>query len=90
VGEYLDHQEEFLNDVLTFFDLLRAPNRGLQKKPATAELLGWIIALKEMYKNLPNPMRHNPDLESSLSVLIKNADDFKQAKNILKEWLTKK
>jgi len=86
VGKYLDHQEEFLTDVLELFERLRAPGSGLQKKPATAELLGWIIALKEMHKELPNPMRNNDKLHRSLSVLLKNADDLKQANKILDEW----
>lgn len=86
VGKYLDHQEEFLTDVLELFERLRAPGSGLQKKPATAELLGWIIALKEMHKDLPNPMRNNDKLHRSLSVLLKNADDIKQANKILDEW----
>jgi len=86
VGKYLDRQEEFLSDVLDLFEQLRSPGSGIQKKPATAELLGWIIALKEMTKELPNPMRNNDKLDRSLSVLVKNADDVRQATRILEQW----
>jgi len=88
VGQYVDHEQEFLNDVLQLFTRLRVPSGGLQKKPATAELLGWIIALKETHPDLPNPMRNNDRLASSLSVLVKNSDDLTQARNILKTWQT--
>lgn len=88
VGEYVDNQEEFLKDVLELFELMRSPRGGLQKKPATAELLGWIIALKETSKEKKNPLRDNErKLRSSLSVLIKNAADLQQAKELLNTWL---
>lgn len=86
VGHYLDQQEAFLKDLLDFFYLLRATGSGLQKKPATAELLGWIIALKELHKDYPNPMRNNSKLARSLAVLVKNAEDLKQAEHLLEEW----
>jgi len=89
MGEYLDHQEEFLSDVLEFFERLRSTGSGIQKKPATAELLCWIIALEALYKELRNPMRHNDKLDRSLSVLVKNEDDLKQANEILKAWQKK-
>ena len=88
VGQYVDHEPEFLNDALALFERLHARTSGLQKRPATAELLGWIIALKEMRPDLPNPMRENDKLERSLSVLIKNEEDLKPAQEILKKWQT--
>lgn len=91
VGAHLQDSDGFLSDALDFFESLRSPASGLQKKPATAELLGWLIALKEMSTDKPNPMRDNDKaLRNSLSVLIKNVDDREQAKACLNRWLVKK
>ena len=88
VGQYVGDSEPFLNDALDFFTALRADTGGLQKKPATAELLGWMIALKEISKSRQNPMLDNEkNLRSSLSALIKNSDDMEQANHILTKWL---
>lgn len=90
-GAYVDNHAEFEKDALDFFEHLRSPASGLQKRPATAELLGWLIALKEMSKDKANPMRDNAELlKSSLTVLIKNADDLRQARSLLASWLEDK
>ena len=89
VGEYVEDHDAFLDDALEFFDRLRKPGSGLQKKPATAELLGWLIALKEMSRDKPNPMQDNEkNLNSSLTALIKNAEDLDQARTVLTKWMT--
>lgn len=90
VGKYLADSSEFLKDVIDLFYTLRDNNSGLRKKPATAELLGWIIALKEMRENESTPVRKNKGLlRSSLSVLIKSSDDLNQAHTVLNEWMRK-
>ena len=88
VGAYVTDSASFQKDALDLFETLRSPTSGLQKKPATAELLGWVIALKEMSRDAPNPIRNNAEaLENSLGILIKNADDLKQARAVLRTWL---
>ena len=91
VGKYVKNSGAFLNKALDLFDELRKPRTGLQKKPATAELLGWIIALKETNKNEANPINKKNDkkLLNSLTVLIKNSEDLVQAEKALKQWLEK-
>jgi len=91
IGRYVAEPTDFLTDALDFFKQLRATGSGLQKKPATAELLGWLIALKELSRDKPNPMRNNEKyLRSSLTALVKNSEDLKQANHILTQWLKQK
>ncbi|KKO18631.1 MAG: MoxR family ATPase [Candidatus Brocadia sp.] len=91
VGRYVTDSKTFLNKAVGLFYELREPKAGLQKKPATAELLGWIIALKEMNKDQADPLsRVNEEkILSSLSVLIKNTEDIAQAKKAVVQWLRK-
>ncbi len=91
VGKYVTDSKTFLNKkVVELFYELREPRRGLQKKPATAELLGWIIALKEMNKDLADPLSKTNEKKilNSLSVLIKNTEDIAQAQRAVTKWLS--
>lgn len=92
VGKYVENSEDFMNKALDLFIELRKPTTGLHKKPATAELLGWIIALKDGNKDNPNPIsKHNEEnLRRSLTVLIKTSDDIEQAEKALTRWLKTK
>ncbi len=91
VGEHVKNSKEFFNNALGLFYELRESRTGLQKKPATAELLGWIIALKDTNKNVANPIsKKNKDkVLNSLSVLIKNTEDIRQAEKAATQWLEK-
>ncbi len=87
VGQHIENNEEFLTDAIEYFSMLRRDDSGIQKKPATAELLGWITALKRISKEKENPMRNNIDkIENSLSALMKNNEDLIEAKNQIKKW----
>ncbi len=91
VGKHVAGSKEFLNNVVSLFYELRESRTGLQKKPSTAELLGWVIALKEMNKDQANPINRNNEekILNSLSVLIKNSEDITQAKKAVTKWLQK-
>ena len=91
VGKYVSDSKSFLNKAISLFYELREPRTGLQKKPATAELLGWIIALKEMNKDQADPMSriNEGKILNSLAVLIKNSEDIAQAKKAVTQWLKK-
>ncbi len=91
IGKYVTDSKSFLNKAVGLFYELREPRTGLQKKPSTAELLGWIIALKEMNKDQADPMNkmNEKKILNSLSVLIKNTEDIDQAKKIVTQWLKK-
>ncbi len=87
VGKYIENKQQFLKDLKNFFEYLREPGCGIQKKPATAELLDWIVALVKISKDKENPMCDNEEnLLLSLSTLIKNVDDYNLAQKLLKTW----
>jgi MoxR-like ATPase len=91
IGKYVSNSNAFLNNALGLFYELREPRNGLQKKPATAELLGWLIAMKEMNRDQENPIskKNEEKIINSLSVLIKNSEDITQAEKAVRKWLEK-
>ena len=48
LGLHLWGSNPFLQSALDLFYRLRSPQSGLRKKPATAELLGWLLTLKNL------------------------------------------
>ncbi len=83
LGEYIGtHADGFLNDALKFFFELRKEGR-LRKKPATAELLGWIRAMHELGKDHENPMSDPALLRRTLSILVKTKEDQEKAAGIV-------
>ena len=92
LGRFTGKSSPMLDDALNLFQTLRRDDSGLHKKPATAELLGWLLVLREMgdVEKCDNILREKPVcLASSLSTLIKNKDDQDLAKAVLEEWLSK-
>ena len=74
---------EFLNQALDIF--LRLRDGNLRKKPSTAELLNWLMVLREMYPDVDNPIANNPNcVLDSFSSLVKMKEDTDKAKDILK------
>jgi MoxR-like ATPase len=83
--------ETFLGDALGLFDELRRPASGLRKRPATAELLGWITALRRMAPDASNPLREIPvRARDALAALVKNEDDLDRARPIIEAWIRKR
>jgi MoxR-like ATPase len=75
----------FLEMALDFFEQLR--DCGLQKKPATAELLNWLVTLKTMFPDQENPLAQGRSvIERTLSVLIKSKVDRDTAQAVVKNW----
>ena len=80
--------EVLLSDSLNFFSKLREPNSGLRKRPATAELLSWLISLREQGMDPKSPLKKDPDTaRSTLSALVKSVEDQNIARTILADWL---
>jgi MoxR-like ATPase len=87
-----------VDDALDLFHRLRAPNSLLVKKPATAELLGWLTAIRALCKHFQLDedqsrllKEHSKQLiDPTLSVLVKNEADQNPAKAVVQEWLSKK
>jgi MoxR-like ATPase len=56
LGTHIAASSPFLDDALDLFYQLRDQSIGLRKKPATAELLGWLLALQAISDGLTNPL----------------------------------
>ncbi|MBA3247420.1 MAG: MoxR family ATPase [Pyrinomonadaceae bacterium] len=66
-----------LDDALNFFYQLRAVD-GLRKKPATAELLGWLLYLTQRGATPGDRLgQHSKLVWESISALVKDTDDLK-------------
>lgn len=78
----------WLEDALDLFSKLREPSRNLSKKPATAELLSWLVYLQARDAGVAGSLRTQPELTAaSLVALFKSAADQERVKAILTEWL---
>jgi MoxR-like ATPase len=88
LASFKDKEAQWLDDALDFFSKLREPNWGLDKRPATAELLNWLTYLRKRDVDVGKKLRAQSELvTSSLSALFKSADDQAKAKQILIEWV---
>ncbi|MCP4269243.1 MAG: MoxR family ATPase [Candidatus Brocadiaceae bacterium] len=89
LGIFTGDNNKLLNEALELFFKLREGRAGLRKKPATAELLGWLIVLKEnLKKGSGKSIRSNPEaVMSTISALAKTAEDQARAKKVIDQWL---
>ena len=80
--------QQWLSDALELFLKLREPGSGLTKRPATAELLGWLTYLKDRDVNAGDSLRQQRMLvQASLGALVKNQEDQRTAQIVIEEWL---
>jgi MoxR-like ATPase len=80
----IDDINQFLSQALELFFKLRG---GLRKKPATAELLNWLLVLREMFQGVDNPLIKYPEQTAiTLSTLVKSKDDQKAAERVLEQF----
>jgi len=87
-GSFESSGSPLLTDALELFFRLREPASGLRKRPATAELIGWLIAMREMGAPANDSLRqHSAAVLGTLSTLIKSADDQETARKIVETWL---
>lgn len=78
----------WLSEAIHFFGRLREPNRGLEKRPATAELLNWLSYLRKAgLSDDEHLWANNELLLSSMSALFKTVSDQESASSILTNWL---
>jgi MoxR-like ATPase len=76
------HNDDFITAALDFFQKLRdLPD--LRRKPATAELIAWISALRRAYPGRDNPLTEKQALLEKLGVLVKTRDDLGVARRSL-------
>lgn len=85
----LSEESPMLSDALEIFMELRKIE-GLEKKPATGELLVWLLYLLNRDVRVNDSLhRHAAVLAESIGALIKSAADQKTANDVLKQkgWL---
>ena len=88
VGSFENSDSRLLADALELFFKLREPASGLRKRPATAELIGWLTALVAMGASAADPLRMHGDAAlRALSALVKSSDDQEAARKIVEDWL---
>jgi MoxR-like ATPase len=86
VSNHLDlaSDSKFLQEAIALFERLR--KSGLRKKPATAELLSWLLALQG-FKTEPEIVLTETNIRQTLSSLIKTTEDQEKAQEIVKQWI---
>ncbi len=91
VGAAAAAGSDFLRDALDLLNELRSDAGGLRKKPATAELLSWILALRGQDPSAANPIAADPEaVRRTLIVLVKTREDQERAGELLDAWLKKR
>jgi MoxR-like ATPase len=73
---------DFIQSALRVFETLRALP-GIRKKPATAELIAWVSALRRAEPQTPNPLSGVDAQLKRLGVLVKNREDLELARRAL-------
>jgi MoxR-like ATPase len=87
LSRFLGMSDGFLADALDLFDRLRNPAAGLRKKPATAEVLSWLIALRALQPVVDNPLDDEPEVAlQTISSLVKTAEDQELARAVVARW----
>lgn len=89
LGAYVGGTSVFIDDALDLFFALREAPGGLRKNPSTAEMLGWMMALKQMAPDVENPLAKGRLALRTLSNLIKTAADQEKASEVVQKWLTR-
>lgn len=80
--------EGLLDDALMLFLRLRQAG-GLKKKPATAELLDWLLALRQHAESSEeNPLKNAAEdsIRGTLPCLVKTYEDLPIAEEVFRRW----
>lgn len=77
VGGFADSATPLVKEAFELFGLLRdEKRRQWEKRPATAELIGWLTVLREQGAAFDQPLRAQPEkLKKSISALVKGPND---------------
>jgi MoxR-like ATPase len=78
---------QLARDAIDFFCLLRDLREPLGKKPATAELLDWLEAIRQSGANPQEGLKAQSSYgASSLYTLLKGRDDLDRGRRLYAEW----
>lgn len=86
LGLHTGDSSPFLQSALDLFYRLRDFQSGLRKKPATAELLGWLLTLQTLGYDSISPSQKDIVLQT-LSSLVKTAEDQEKARRVVEQWI---
>ena len=90
VDEVVHADDAGVRDAVSLFGLLRAEDTPyrLTKKPATAELIGWINALRGAGANMKLTLKEQPDkVRDTLVSVVKLSGDRPSAQTIVEGWI---
>lgn len=88
LGDLAGNSSPLLSQALEVFFMLRQPDSGLRKKPATAELIVWLTCLRKLMASAESRLAESPQVTvNSLGCLVKSADDQSKARERVKRWL---
>jgi MoxR-like ATPase len=74
-------------DSVEFLLYMRSESAGLEKRPGTAELLGWISAMAKLGAKPTTPLREQTDFaERAFPALVKISGDQSRARELLWSW----
>lgn len=83
---------QHIPDLDTFLELfgdLRDLANGLRKRPATAELIGWLQVLAELRRGAGKTAATQLPIEQTLGSLVKTSDDLARAREVVQQWKQK-
>lgn len=86
LGINTGNSSPFLQSALDLFYKLRDTQTGLRKKPATAELLGWLLMLQSLGYKPTEPLTHKDGILRTLSSLVKTTEDQEKARKVVEQW----
>lgn len=75
-----------IEDFLQLFENLRDPANGLAKKPAIAELIGWLQVLEQIRTTTDTKTATELPVEQTLGSLVKTSDDMTKAQEVVRQW----
>ena len=80
--------DKVLEDGVEFFNKIRKA-RGIRKRPATAELLGWLLTICQVSGKDNDLLRVGSadDLKRTLPALVKTDEDMKPAIEVVDSWV---
>lgn len=86
LGIYAD-SSSILQAALDLFYRLRSPQAALRKKPATSELLAWLLILQKYANGSQSLLTQRELIFKSLSSLVKTAEDQEKAQKFIEQWI---
>jgi MoxR-like ATPase len=87
LGLHTGGSSPFLQSALDLFYKFRDLQSGLRKKPATAELLGWLLTLQTLGYDAKDPSIQKDIVLRTLSSLVKTTEDQEKARKVVDQWM---